>query len=129
MTATDPVLSDQGPKLAAISTLTVRLFGQYTGRGPSKARTFIADDMVIVVLQDMLTTGELTLVDNDRAEIVLATRRIFQDVMSTELTAGIEQILQRSVLAFLSANHIDPDIAIGAFLLAPSQHQPAQSTE
>jgi uncharacterized protein YbcI len=129
MTATDPVLSDQGPKLAAISTLTVRLFGQYTGRGPSKARTFIADDMVIVVLQDMLTTGELTLVDNDRAEIVLATRRIFQEVMSAELTAGIEQILQRSVLAFLSANHIDPDIAIGAFLLAPSQHQPAQSTE
>lgn len=128
MTAGDSAPSDQGPKLAAISTLTVRLFGQYTGRGPSKARTFIADDMVIVVLQDMLTTGELTLVDNDRAEVVLATRRIFQEVMSAELTAGIEQILQRSVVAFLGANHIDPDIAIGAFLLAPSQHQPAQPT-
>jgi uncharacterized protein YbcI len=124
MTATnaaDP--NDWGPKLAAISTLTVRLFGQYTGRGPSKARTFIDDDVVVVVLQDMLTTGELTLVDNARAEIVLATRKIFQDVMSAELIAGIEQILRRTVIAFLAANHIDPDIAIATFVLAPHEHQ------
>jgi uncharacterized protein YbcI len=124
MTATDAAPPDQGPKLAAISTLTVRLFGQYTGRGPSKARTFIADDMVIVVLQDMLTTGELTLVDNDRAELVLAIRRVFQDVMSAELTAGIERILERSVIAFLGASHIDPDIALAAFFLAPGQPEP-----
>jgi uncharacterized protein YbcI len=109
--------SDWGPKLAAISTLTVRLFGQYTGRGPSKARTFIDEDTVIVMLQDMLTTAELTLVDNERADIVLATRKIFQEVMSEELIAGVERILQRTVIAFLSANHIDPDIAIGAFVL------------
>jgi len=127
VTAGDSAPSDQGPKLAAISTLTVRLFGQYTGRGPSKARTFIADDMVIVVLQDMLTTGELTLVNNDQAELVLATRRVFHDVMSAELTAGIERILQRSVIAFLGANHIDPDIAIGAFLLGPGHPEPMLS--
>lgn len=122
MTATDPAHpSDWGPKLAAISTLTVRLFGQYTGRGPSKARTFVDENVVIVVLQDMLTTAELTLVDNERAEIVLATRKIFQEAMSVELIAGIEQILERTVVAFLSANHIDPDIAIGAFVLAPDE--------
>jgi uncharacterized protein YbcI len=119
MTASDAGPSEWGPKLAAISTLTVRLFGQYTGRGPSKARSFTDNDTVIVVLQDMLTTGELTLVGNDRAELVLTTRKIFQDVMSAELVAGVERILQRSVIAFLSANHIDPDIAIGAFFLAP----------
>jgi uncharacterized protein YbcI len=122
MTATNAThQSDQGPKLAAISTLTVGLFGQYTGRGPSKARTFIDDDVVVVVLQDMLTTAERTLVDNDRAEIVLATRKVFREVMTAELIAGIEQILQRSVIAFLGDNHIDPDIAIGAFVLAPSE--------
>jgi uncharacterized protein YbcI len=117
--------SDRGPKLAAISTLTIRLFGQYTGRGPSKARTFVDGDMVVVVLQDTLTAGELALVDYDRAEIVLATRRLFQEMMSSELIAGIEQILQRTVIAFLSANHIDPDIAIGGFVLAPGEHEPA----
>jgi hypothetical protein len=40
--------------------------------------------------------------------------------MGDELTAGIEQILQRKVIAFLSANHIEPDIAIESFILAPS---------
>jgi uncharacterized protein YbcI len=122
MTATSAAHpSDQGPKLAAISTLTVGLFGQYTGRGPSKARTFIDDDVVVVVLQDMLTAAERTLIDNDRAEIVLATRKVFQEVMTEELIAGIEQILERSVIAYLSDNHIDPDIAIGVFVLAPSE--------
>jgi uncharacterized protein YbcI len=122
MTATNAAHpSDQGPKLAAISTLTVGLFGQYTGRGPSKARTFIDDEVVVVVLQDMLTAAEHTLIDNDRAEIVLATRKVFQEVMTEELIAGIEQILERSVIAYLSDNHIDPDIAIGVFVLAPSE--------
>jgi hypothetical protein len=37
--------------------LTVRLLSQYTGRGPTKARTFFNDDMVTVVLQDTLTKG------------------------------------------------------------------------
>jgi uncharacterized protein YbcI len=123
MTASNaPQPSDKGPRLAAISTLTVGLFGQYTGRGPSKARTFIDDDVVVVVLQDMLTTAELTLVEHDRAKIVLATRKIFHEVMSEQLIAGIEQILQRSVIACLSDNHIDPDIAIAVFVLAPIEH-------
>jgi uncharacterized protein YbcI len=108
-----------GSKSAAISNLTVRLLSQYTGRGPTKARTFFNEDMVTVVLRDTLTKGELSLVENDHGELVLATRKTFQDVMGADLTTGVEQILQRRVLAFLSANHIDPDIAVETFLLAP----------
>lgn len=114
---------DRGAKLAAISKLTVRLFGQYTGRGPTRARTVIDGDMVIVVLHDTLTAGELSLADNDQVEIVLATRRVFQAVMGTELIAGVEQILQRDVLAHLGAQHVDPDIAIAVFMLVPSEQQ------
>jgi uncharacterized protein YbcI len=110
--------ADRGAKLAAISTLTVRLFGQYTGRGPTQARTVIDGDMVIVVLHDTLTTPELALVDNDQAEVVLATRRILQNMMRTELIAGVQEILQVTVTAFLSSNHVDPDIAVVVFMLA-----------
>jgi len=39
-------------ELREISNLTVRLLSQYTGRGPTKARTYLNDDMVTVVLQD-----------------------------------------------------------------------------
>jgi hypothetical protein len=68
--------ADSGAKLAAISTMTVRLFGQYTGRGPTQACTIIDADTG--VLHDTLTTVELALVANDQAETVLATRRIFR---------------------------------------------------
>lgn len=113
--------SAKGSKSAAISSLAVRLLNRYTGRGPTRARTFFNDDLVTVVLRDTLTRGENSLVDSDHREIVLATRRTFQDAMTDDLTAGIEQILQRKVIAFLSANHIDPDIAVETFILAPSE--------
>jgi uncharacterized protein YbcI len=109
-------------KSAAISNLTVRLLNQYTGRGPTKARTFFNEDMVTVVLRDTLTKSEISLVECDQSEMVLATRRTFQDAMTDDLTAGIERILQRKVLAFLSANHIDPDIGVETFILAPAEH-------
>jgi uncharacterized protein YbcI len=108
-----------GSKAAAISNMTVRLLSQYTGRGPTRARTFLNEDMVTIVLQDTLTKAEHTLVEKEHDELVLLTRKTFQEVMGDDLIAGIEQILQRKVIAFLSANHIDPDIAIESFILAP----------
>ena len=122
MSGTEPAHpSPGGSSSAAISNLTVRLLSQYTGRGPTRARTFFNDDMVTVVLQDTLTKAETTLVDKDRRELVLLTRVTFQEVMGDDLIAGIEAITGRAVTAFLSANHIDPDIAVETFILAPTQ--------
>jgi uncharacterized protein YbcI len=67
----------------------------------------------------VLTKGEIQLVQNDHGELVLSTRKTFQEIMGDELIAGVEQVLQRKVIAFLSANHIDPDIAVESFILAP----------
>jgi uncharacterized protein YbcI len=121
MSAAEPANpSAAGSKSAAISNLTVRLMSQYTGRGPTRARTFIHDDMVTVVLQDTLTKGELTLLEHDHAQTVLATRKTFQDVMGPALVKGVEALTGRKVLAFLSANHVDPDIAVETFMLAPA---------
>jgi uncharacterized protein YbcI len=122
MPGTNPTIDpSQGvSKTAAISNLTVRLLSQYTGRGPTKARTFFNDDMVTVVLQDTLTKGERVLVEKQHRNLVLTTRMTFQDVMGDDLIAGIEGILGRKVIAFLSANHVEPDIAIETFILAPA---------
>ena len=121
MTGSDPISpQSDGAKTAAISNLTVRLLSQYTGRGPTKARAYINENLVTIVLQDTLTKAEQTLVDRDRGNLVLLTRATFQEVMGDDLTAGIEAVLDRKVIAFLSANHIDPDIAIESFILAPA---------
>lgn len=112
--------SSGGSRSAAISNLTVRLLSQYTGRGPTKARTYFNEDMVTVVLQDTLTKAENVLVERGYDELVLGTRLTFQKEMRTDLVVGLEAILDRKVIAFLSANHVEPDIAIESFILAPS---------
>jgi len=77
--------------------------------------------MVTVVLRDTMTRGELSLVAHDHADVVLATRATFQEMMGDELRAGVEQVVQRKVIAFMSANHVDPDMAVETLILAPLQ--------
>jgi uncharacterized protein YbcI len=104
---------------AAISNAVVRLLAEYTGRGPTKARTYINDDYIAVVLQDTLTKGERSLVRDGKTELVLRTRKAYQQTMANDLIAVVEQLTGRTVHAFLSDNHADPDIAIESFLLTP----------
>ena len=107
-----------GSKAAAISNMVVRTMSEYTGRGPTKARTHLSDDVVAVVLQDTLTKGERSLVADGLEELVLSMRKAFQSTMRHDLVSGIEEILGRRVVAFFSDNHIDPDVAVEVFLLA-----------
>jgi uncharacterized protein YbcI len=107
-----------GPQSLAISNLVVRLLSEYTGRGPTKARTHFSDNLITVVVQDLLTKGERSLIRDGKADLVLETRRAYQHTMRNDFTAGIEEITGRHVIAFLSANHLNPDIAIESFMLA-----------
>jgi len=111
----------RGEIAAGISTRTVQILHEYTGRGPTKAHTIINRDSVIVVLQDTLTKGERSLVNAGREQEVLRTRKAYQEMMREDLTRLVEQSLERPVIAFLSDNHADPDIGVEFFLLAPSQ--------
>jgi uncharacterized protein YbcI len=102
---------------SAISNATVRLLSEYTGRGPTKARTYITGDLITVVLQDTLTKGERNLVRNGEASLVLQSRKAYQKTMRPDLVARVEELTGRRVLAFLSDNHIDPDYAVESFVL------------
>jgi len=104
---------------SAISNLVVRVTREYTGRGPTQARTYMQDDLITVVLRETLTKGELRLVENGHGEHVRATRRYFQEAMRDELVTGIEGLTGRRVIAFMSDNHLDPDLAVELLLLEP----------
>jgi uncharacterized protein YbcI len=110
---------------AAISNAVVRLLSEYTGRGPTKARTYIDENLITVVLQDTLTKGERSLLRDGEVALVLANRKAFQNSMATDMIAAVEQLSGRSTAAFLSANHIDPDIAVESFVLVPRVVQEA----
>ena len=113
-----------GAAAAAISNLTVHLLSEYIGAA-RRARTHLSGDLVAVVLRDTMTRGERSLVDHGEHDRVLDTRQAFQRVMREELAAGVTKITGREVVAFMSANHIDPDMGVEVFILAPGE-TPAQ---
>ena len=104
---------------AVISTTVVRLLAESTGRGPNKAKTTIAGDLIAVVLENNLTKGERYLVSRNRGHEVETMRRAYQDSIKDDAAAAIEQITGRKVRAFMSANHVDPDLAVEFFMLHP----------
>ena len=106
---------------AMISTSTVQLLHEYTGRGPTKAKTLINQNVVTILLADTLTAGERKLVENGHADRVLELRHDYQLVMRDDLVAIVERQLGRKVIAFMSQNHIDPDLAVEVFVLEPAE--------
>jgi uncharacterized protein YbcI len=114
-----------GSMHAAIARDLVRLLHEYTGRGPTRARTHISRDLISVVLEDTLTMGERSLVGDGRIAHVLATRQAFQETMGANMVAAVERHSGREVRAFLSANHVNPDVAVESFVLAPSPEEEA----
>ena len=54
----------------------------------------------------------------------MSTRKAHQGTMRHDLVGGIVEILGRRVIAFMSDNHIDPDVAVEVFVLAPDSAGP-----
>lgn len=104
----------------AISNAVVGLLHDYTGRGPTQARTTIGRDTIVVTLRDSLTKAERTLAQHGQAVEVLAMRRAFQNTMRDELVSTVQTLTGRTVEAFLSDNLHEPDVAVEIFLLNPS---------
>jgi len=71
----------------------------YTGRGPTRSRTTINDDSVMVLVGDTLTRGERRLVETGREEQVLSLRHAFQPAMRDELVEVVERTTERRVTA------------------------------
>lgn len=105
---------------AKIATSVVQVLHAYTGRGPTKAKATITEDLVTVVLADTLTSGERTLVRSGRENRVIRLRHDYQLVMRDDLIGIVETELDRKVIAFMSQNHIDPDLAVEIFVLEPA---------
>ena len=127
MSGTQDAPPTVGTISSAISNAVVRLLAEYTGRGPTKARTYVNDDYIAVVLQDTMTKGERSLVRDGKVDLVLDTRKAYQHTMREDLVAAVEQLTGRTVLAFLSDNHADPDIAVESFVLVPEDGAAAEA--
>ena len=108
-----------GGAALAISNAIVRTLRVYAGRGPTKARTTIASDLVVVHLRECLTVAEKTLSDLGKDALVSSSRSAIHEAIREDATAAVEEITGQRVLAYLSDQQTHPDHALIAFVLEP----------
>jgi uncharacterized protein YbcI len=113
----EPPENGHGSLRADISTAIVGLYKEHFGKGPTRCRTYLEPDLVVVVLGEGYTPGEQTLFEAGRWYEVRNARQMWQDSMQVRFVDTIEEHTGRKVSAFLSANRQDPDLAVEIFLL------------
>lgn len=116
----NPRAQNHGEVLTAISDGLVALLKEFYGRGPTRAKSYFEDDLVVCVLRGGFTRVEQTLLEGGRAAAVIQQRMEFQDVMRERFEAVIEHATGRRVIGFMSGNQQDPDIMCEVFILAPT---------
>jgi uncharacterized protein YbcI len=107
-----------GEELAEITNGIVKLFSEYYGRGPTRAKSYMLDDTyVVTVLRDTLTTVERTLAETGHGDQVRSVRLTFQEAMADEFMGVVERALGRGVAAYHSQLLISADLGFELFVL------------
>jgi uncharacterized protein YbcI len=116
MTDAEPPLG--GVELTdAISAEMVDLYGRFHGHDRTTATTYINDNVVVCILEDILSHGESRQIAAGGGGAVLDGRVAFQVGAEDEFTAAIERLTGREVTAFMSANQTSTGIASELFFL------------
>ena len=102
---------------AAVTSAIVGIHTRHLGRGPKTASTFHYGSVLVTLMHDVLTRAEKSLGQASHSEAIHRTRHLFQQAMEADFREAIERLTGRKVIAFLSANHMAPDIAAELFIL------------
>ncbi len=101
----------------AISAALVELYGKFYGHDRTTATTYVNDNVVVCILEDILSEGESEQIADGGSGDVIEGRVAFQVGAEDEFTATVERLTGRVVTAFLSANQTDPGVASELFFL------------
>ena len=102
---------------ANISRRIVQLHKEFYGRGPTKAKTYVHEDLVVVLMRGGFSKAEETLLQEGRGDSVIRQRMDFQDVMKDRFIEVIEQETGRRVAGMMSGSHQHPDLLGEMFIL------------
>lgn len=95
----------------------VDLYGRFYGHDRTTATTYINDNVVVCILEDILSQDESQQIAVGASSAVIDGRVAFQVGAEDEFTAAVERLTGRVVTAFLSANQTDPGVASELFFL------------
>lgn len=109
-----------GAVRTAISDGLVALLKDFYGVGPTQAKTYYHDDLVVCLMRGGFTRVEQTLLEGGRTAAVIRQRAEFQEVMRDRYVSVVETATGRRVVGFMSGNQQDPDMLCEVFVLAPT---------
>lgn len=112
--------SSPGDVLTAISDGMVALLKEFYGRGPTRAKSYYDDDLVVCVLRGGFSRVEETLLAGGRGNAVIQQRMEFQEVMRERFAKVVEDATGKQVIGFMSGNQQSPDMMCEVFILAPT---------
>jgi uncharacterized protein YbcI len=98
----------------------VALLKEFYGHGPTRAKSYYQDDLVVCLLRGGFSQVEKTLLEGGRGAAVIQQRMEFQDLMRDRFEAVIKAATGRDVIGFMSGNQQGPDIMCEVFILAPT---------
>jgi uncharacterized protein YbcI len=114
----------------AISEAIAALYAEFYDHVRATATTYINDNIVVCVLENILTADEDALIARGDQGIVIDGRVAFQTETEDEFTAVVERLTHRRVVAFLSSNQTSPGVACELFFLdAPALTLAAKSSD
>ena len=124
-TETNPVSPNQernttdGPAAMAICNAITGALKRSSGKGPTKVKAYSTHDHVAVIVQDMLTTLERTLVQDGHEQLVSEARQVLTGRVANECRATIEQATGRRVVGWQTEVNPSADRAFTLIQLQP----------
>jgi uncharacterized protein YbcI len=113
-----PARTTERRRQSAAIARAITIHREQYGRGPGRCRATLDSSHVCVLLEDVYTPAERTLIDAGREDVVRESRA-FHDAMRSRFVAAVEEVTRRGVAAFVSQVHFDPDLSVEVFVLEP----------
>ena len=108
-----------GPAAMAICNAITGALKRSSGKGPTKVKAYSTHDHVAVIVQDMLTTLERTLVQDGHEQLVSEARQVLIGRVANECRATIEQATGRRVVGWQTEVNPSADRAFTLIQLQP----------
>jgi uncharacterized protein YbcI len=98
----------------------VQLHKEILGRGPTKARTHLHEDCVVVLMREGHTRSEESMAAAGRQRAVAQQRVDISEDSRTRFMQVVERNTGRSVAGFMSSSQQDPDLLCHVFVFSDS---------
>jgi uncharacterized protein YbcI len=90
------------------------------GKGPISTKSYMFDDMLLIVMREGLTQAERTMLEFGRQDLVREFRQQFENEMTRRIVDMIEELTERQVLTYQSQVMFDPDVVVEMFVFEDS---------